>query len=1045
MTKLLAATPGSCALLSLFAACLLVCPEARGQNFLLNVDFGSGPGPSRKTGPAATGQATTDFWNYYTRDDEFGNWRDWGTLENLKLANGTATTTGLSVANAPGAWGNQSTDPMYEGYIYPFDGGNITLKFTNVPPGVYDLYVYGSDARCSLSADNTDYPVRAATENPAVNPPVWTEGKQYVRFSDVALNSSNLVLTVLPGSGGYAIISGLQLVGKPAPPPPASRSKLINVDFGAFYLGKLGGAAIGQSDIDFWNFCSLLDSTGPENTIALRDLKYADGTTSPAELTIGAAAAAARNSSADPMYTEYVFAPDGASLLVTISHLPAGDYDLFVYSPDGAHRLQVDNTVYPRTTHDEPVANPPVWEPGRQYALFTNVTVRTGDAMVLSVGPGAAGRALLSGLQLRWVILPPVIVRQPQSQEILAGSTASFSVEASGTEPLQYQWRFNGQNLAGAKSPTLSLTNVQTANAGLYSVVVSNTAGMIISSNALLSVTSPPAPTGRRLINVDFGASDRGKTGLAATGLTPTDFWNVYSRDDEFGRWKTFGWLQSLKYSDRTVSPAGLTIDNAPGAWGNGSSDPMYVDYLYPFNGGNVTVLVTNLPPGTYDFYIYSHDGNHQFSSGMVNYGVQTTRDEAPANSPAWQKGRQYALFPAVPVTAGQPVRLTITPGAYGLPLISGMQIETAVVAPKILSLQPANQLVSPGGSATFVVQATGTAPLSYQWRLDGTPIPGATNSTLTLINVRTTNTGRYSVVVSNAGGSVTSVNASLGIWVWPQVTPLGLINIDFGAGPGPSEKVGMAALVAIEGPATGTESNAFWNFYTRDENGGYRTFGAVTNLLTSSQTTTRIGLTVSNAPGMWGNGSTDPMYSSYIYPFNGGNAMVTLTNLPPGTYNVYVYGNDGKYQINTFGTNRVQTTWDSPLVNPPVWTAGKQYTVFRGVTLTNRELVLTVLPGRSGYATISGMQVQRLSTVPLPGVGVPSGLASWAILPSRAGVVLRLTNSVPVRSTVVYSSTNLSNWAPVSTIPPTNGPVDYVIPANPNEPQRFYYLEETD
>ena len=64
---------------------------------------------------------------------------------------------------------------------------------------------------------------------------------------------------------------------------------------------------------------------------------------------------------------------------------------------------------------------------------------------------------------------------------------------ATGDAPLSYQWRFGGVNLAGATGATLTLTNLQAANAGLYSVVVTNFFGSATSTNATLTLKSPPS------------------------------------------------------------------------------------------------------------------------------------------------------------------------------------------------------------------------------------------------------------------------------------------------------------------------------------------------------------------------------------------------------------------------------------------------------------------------------------------------------------------------------------------------------------------------
>jgi endonuclease/exonuclease/phosphatase family metal-dependent hydrolase len=83
---------------------------------------------------------------------------------------------------------------------------------------------------------------------------------------------------------------------------------------------------------------------------------------------------------------------------------------------------------------------------------------------------------------------PPAITTQPQNQFVLAGQTATFSVAATGTPPLSYQWFFSGTNIAGATTNPFTLANVQLTNAGNYSVVITNIAGSATSSAALLTV-----------------------------------------------------------------------------------------------------------------------------------------------------------------------------------------------------------------------------------------------------------------------------------------------------------------------------------------------------------------------------------------------------------------------------------------------------------------------------------------------------------------------------------------------------------------------------
>src|SRR6185436_3980531 len=90
---------------------------------------------------------------------------------------------------------------------------------------------------------------------------------------------------------------------------------------------------------------------------------------------------------------------------------------------------------------------------------------------------------------------PPAILSQPASRTNSVSSMATFSVSATGTAPLSYQWRANGGNLDGATNATLVIPYVQLADAGTYQAVVFNSAGSMDSSNALFVVRVGPSIT----------------------------------------------------------------------------------------------------------------------------------------------------------------------------------------------------------------------------------------------------------------------------------------------------------------------------------------------------------------------------------------------------------------------------------------------------------------------------------------------------------------------------------------------------------------------
>jgi len=90
---------------------------------------------------------------------------------------------------------------------------------------------------------------------------------------------------------------------------------------------------------------------------------------------------------------------------------------------------------------------------------------------------------------------------------------------------------------------------------------------------------------------------------------------------------------------------------------------------------------------------------------------------------------------------------------------------------PPTISTPPTAQTACVGGKVTFSVTAAGKAPLSYQWKKDGTAISGATNATYTIGSVAAGDAGSYTVVVTNAAGSITSAAAVLTVNVPPTIT----------------------------------------------------------------------------------------------------------------------------------------------------------------------------------------------------------------------------------------------------------------------------------
>jgi hypothetical protein len=99
--------------------------------------------------------------------------------------------------------------------------------------------------------------------------------------------------------------------------------------------------------------------------------------------------------------------------------------------------------------------------------------------------------------------------------------------------------------------------------------------------------------------------------------------------------------------------------------------------------------------------------------------------------------------------------------------------LTVVTIAPLTITTQPASVTANAGSGVIFSVIASGTGPLSYQWYLNGTAIAGATESAYTIASLQSSNAGSYTVVVANAGGSVTSGAATLALSTASSSGPL--------------------------------------------------------------------------------------------------------------------------------------------------------------------------------------------------------------------------------------------------------------------------------
>ena len=138
---------------------------------------------------------------------------------------------------------------------------------------------------------------------------------------------------------------------------------------------------------------------------------------------------------------------------------------------------------------------------GTATATLTVSNVSPADAGIYSVTVSNILASTTSTGTVLTVLVPPAITTQPTNQAVLQGLTAMFTVTATSTAPLSFQWQQNDTNLtdagefSGTATATLTVSNLSPADAGIYSVTVSNDLGFVTSTGAVLTVLVPPAIT----------------------------------------------------------------------------------------------------------------------------------------------------------------------------------------------------------------------------------------------------------------------------------------------------------------------------------------------------------------------------------------------------------------------------------------------------------------------------------------------------------------------------------------------------------------------
>ncbi|MDZ4289280.1 MAG: immunoglobulin domain-containing protein, partial [Prosthecobacter sp.] len=389
-------------------------------------------------------------------------------------------------------------------------------------------------------------------------------------------------------------------------------------------------------------------------------------------------------------------------------------------------------------------AGPPVTTTANSPILSGKVELKPTDITITSVTP------------------------DPLSDTVNPGTAYSFTVVAAGQGTLTYQWRRDGANLSGQTGAILNIPTVTEANQGSYTVVVSNGSTSVTSTPLTLNVNDP-------ITSIGITRSPTGST--VATGQAVT----FTATPNGVGPF-TYQW-----FKDAPNNPiSGATLDHydiasANAAEHNGSYGVTVIGPVNPAGVDSGTVSLTVIDP------VSSVTASRSPNDTPIAAGQPVTFTASAAGGGTfqyqWSKGGvaiptatsvTYTIDPvAVADTGDYSVLVTneVTPAGVASAAVN-LTI-TDMVLNAVATRSP-NGIVAVGSTVTFSVTAQGNG-LTYQWRRNGSDIPGATNSTYDLVATTDDSDITFDVLVKNDATPAGLASNGLAITVAVPISGVGI------------------------------------------------------------------------------------------------------------------------------------------------------------------------------------------------------------------------------------------------------------------------------
>lgn len=381
--------------------------------------------------------------------------------------------------------------------------------------------------------------------------------------------------------------------------------------------------------------------------------------------------------------------------------------------------------------------------------VLSNLSLADNGTQYYLVANNGIGGDVQSRIATLTVNEKAVITADPQGATVLEGDPVTLYIAFTGNPEPTFQWFKNGVAISGATDSTFMIEAASRTDSGDYTVVATNQFGSDTSAAATVDV--------QFAVEITQDITDQ----TVAVGSTVT-----FSPDGDANPEPTFQWY--------VIPPGGSTPEPMKGeTTGDLVLENVQLEdsgaqfYLIASNGigepvQTATVTLTvQLPPSiTLDPEGATLDegASHTMTIEVEGDPTPTVQWYRNGSAISGATDLSYTISSASAASAGTYTARATNPQST----VTSAGAVVVVNTKPVITTQPVGGTKVVGGTHSFTVAATGLAPLTYQWKKNGSNISGATSATLSFATLTLDDAGDYTVTVTNRLGSVTSSTATL-------------------------------------------------------------------------------------------------------------------------------------------------------------------------------------------------------------------------------------------------------------------------------------------